>query len=51
MFKVYNGQSSFVYLPFRCSDANFSTDNLYTFFQSMPNNTASSVNTINLQTM
>ena len=32
-WKVFTGQSSFEYLPFRCNDANFTISEIYTWMQ------------------
>jgi hypothetical protein len=33
MFRVFNGQSTYVYLPFRCSDANFTSTDIFSWAQ------------------
>jgi hypothetical protein len=44
--KVWDGQSSFLYLPFRCSDADFSTTDVYA-----PTQGAAGTNTTNIYTL
>jgi len=51
MFKVYNGQSSYEYLPFRCSAVDFTVSDVYVWMQGMPNQTAFQVNVMNLVNM
>jgi len=51
MFKVYNGQSSYEYLPFRCSPVDFTLTDVYVWMQGMPNQTAFQVNVMNLVNM
>lgn len=51
MFKVFNGQSSFVYLPFRCSNANFTSTDIFSWAQGQPNITASNPKVLNLVNM
>jgi len=51
MFKVFNGQSTYEYLPFRCSNANFTSTDIFSWAQGAPNVTASNVNVMNLVNM
>lgn len=51
-FKVFDGQGSSNYLPFRCSEANFTTDNVYTWQQNMPGDkNAPNITTMNMMNM
>lgn len=49
---VNDGMGSTVLLPFRCSDANFTNDNVYTWQQGMPGNVnAPNITTLNTMNM
>jgi len=51
-FKVYDGLGSSSYLPFRCSTANFTRDDVYTWQHNMPDDeTATHINTMNMMNM
>jgi len=48
-FKVYDGYGSTLYLPFRCSAANFTEESVYTWQHGMPNNKdATNITTMNM---
>lgn len=54
MFNVFTGQQSYTPLPFRCSPANFTSTDIYTWMQQSPfnsgANTITSMNLGNMQT-
>lgn len=49
--KVYNGQSTFDYLPFRCSDIDLATEDVYAWSQGVPGVNMTSANILNYVNM
>jgi len=51
-FKVYDGMGSSNYLPFRCNDANFTEELVYTWQHNMPNDeVTTNITTMNMMNM
>lgn len=51
IMKVNNGQSSYEYLPLRCSDVNFTTEDVYSWSQGQPGVNMTSANVLNYVNM
>jgi hypothetical protein len=50
-YQVATGLNSSTYLPFRCSNANFTEEMVYTWQHGEPANTAGTITTMNLMNM